>query len=491
MKFKRLLATLSFSLTLGVGVFAGIKANKVVKEADAAGTKTFYLLQNSDWSDWANPRIHYWGGSSSTSWDSRPTMTKVKNSYTASGITGTVYSYEVPTDSTGLLITKGTGNDVQTDNYNFTTNWGAETNNAAYFKYDGSNKLVPFKLEFVDNGYYLIGSFNSWNQTSGLLATTTNPGNSGEQMYQGFVANAGNTDLQLIKYTDGAITWHNCAGTPTYPANTYINLSDTGDNARVTVGTGRVAVLDIYVNVSAKTYSFNYSTMAVTIGSTTVSMAKNTSSSDPEFQATVSGCAIGDFVSIASHSTNIPLAPDTNDGGTNITADCKVKAVPGTLTIYYNASSGRVWLEGYSTNLSNFVNGFLADTLNGNSCPNPVLTSKNDTNVWNFYRTWHNDFTEYEKSVFQNAVTAVGNGTSYQGELQEAAARYVVLMEKYSSLQTNKTDAFIDVVIGGSNVLNPLTTSESDAGTLTIVVVSSLGLIALGAFFFMKKKKEI
>lgn len=47
------------------------------------------------------PWIHYWGGSSSTKWDSRPTMNKV----TGTNDNGqTVYWYDVPSNSTGIIF---------------------------------------------------------------------------------------------------------------------------------------------------------------------------------------------------------------------------------------------------------------------------------------------------------------------------------------------------------------------------------------------------
>lgn len=139
MKRKHVIATFALSALLGVGFFAGIHGNKA-KEAKAVGTKTFYLLRN--W-DWGTPEIHYWGGSSPTTWDNNPQLVKIADSYTTDGQTGPVYSYDVPEDTKGIIIRRQ-DHSQQTANYEFTS-WASVSTNAAYFEWkDNANKLHPF-----------------------------------------------------------------------------------------------------------------------------------------------------------------------------------------------------------------------------------------------------------------------------------------------------------------------------------------------------------
>ena len=139
MKVKHVFTTLGLALVMGMGVAAGASLGLKSSRAKAVDTKAFYLVSN--W-DWGVPMIHYWGGSSSTTWGSNPSLTKVADSYTVDGQTGAVYSYDVPVDTTGIIIRNQQGNQ-QTANYEFTS-WGDVTTNGAYFAYtNNSNQLVP------------------------------------------------------------------------------------------------------------------------------------------------------------------------------------------------------------------------------------------------------------------------------------------------------------------------------------------------------------
>ena len=62
MKFKHVLATLALSLSVGVGVFAGVKANKV-QQASAATMKTYGFLNTADWT---NVYAYAWKSSDGT-----------------------------------------------------------------------------------------------------------------------------------------------------------------------------------------------------------------------------------------------------------------------------------------------------------------------------------------------------------------------------------------------------------------------------------------
>lgn len=90
------------------------------KDSNAAASNTTVYFYNTD--NWSTPYIHYWGGSSSTSW----------NGVAMTNVSGKVYSYSVPGDSTGVIFNNGsaqTGNlTLPTDGTNmyvYNTGWGS------------------------------------------------------------------------------------------------------------------------------------------------------------------------------------------------------------------------------------------------------------------------------------------------------------------------------------------------------------------------------
>lgn len=138
MKLRNLLITLGLTLTVGAGVTVATSAkqNEEPKAAEAAGTAKFYLIRN--W-DWGTPRIHYWGGDSKTTWDSEPAMNDEGVNVTRGSVTGRLYSYTIPTNTTGIVI-RDNGRTQQTADY---FSWNSAGNNAAYFSWtDNQNKLI-------------------------------------------------------------------------------------------------------------------------------------------------------------------------------------------------------------------------------------------------------------------------------------------------------------------------------------------------------------
>ncbi|MCR5348653.1 MAG: hypothetical protein K6E59_03490 [Bacilli bacterium] len=145
------------TLALGGAAFGAkaLSTKDVAVETSATDTKTLYLCVN--WNDWANPKIHYWGGSSGTSWESLPTLTACEYSVISDGNEGVVYSYEVPTDITHFLITKN-DKSAQTANFDLGGTWGAYASNEFYFVWEEeTNKVKAADLTFLDDGYYIAG----------------------------------------------------------------------------------------------------------------------------------------------------------------------------------------------------------------------------------------------------------------------------------------------------------------------------------------------
>ena len=343
----------------------------------------------------------------------------------------------------------------------------------------------------VSDGFYLTGTWNDFSTSEGLLSCTVDPENANLQKYSGLHITAGSTFLKLIKITDGETAWYNTTSNPSYPTNTYINSwwvnEGTGyGNVGLYLDAGREAVYDVTFDSTNGNCSLNYTEMSLTIGDESVTLAKNTDSNDPEFYGTISSAQVGESVSIVSAGHELPLAVKEGEDN-NLTNDKKVKAANGEVTIYYNGYSGATWLSGYSTNLHNFVSGFLADTISAGECADPTVATKEETNVWTFYKNWHADFADYETTAFQNAVTTVIGSGTYSGELQEAAKRYVHLLAKYENCAD---DPFTGVTVGGSaKIVFGLDEANKDVSIAPIALVAIAAAIGIGAFFIARKRR--
>lgn len=129
---------------MGLGAVAALGANRQVKQAKADDTRTFYVLRNwgGDWD--GAPYLYYTGGSHGITWDNSVLMTEVAASYTHSSKTGPLYSYDVPTDVT-LMVLRNHNKNKQLADYNV-SNWGTFGNNAAYMDWtsEDGDHLVGF-----------------------------------------------------------------------------------------------------------------------------------------------------------------------------------------------------------------------------------------------------------------------------------------------------------------------------------------------------------
>ena len=254
---KKLTIVKLFSLlTLAAsGAFAlGSALNsKKVDAVDAANTKTFYLLRTNGWDDWDTPRIHYWGGDNPTSWDSRPNMVWVRDTYVSGSVTGKLWKYEVPENSTGLLVTKP--NSGQTDNYNFASTWGEEEYNGAYLYYDNANKLQPIDLVLVDDGCYLRGDWtDGWSLKGQLKMSGTGPYTISN------VDLSGGSAVKMAHVTNGTEDWwgqfHSVSSTDNvrYPVQ---EIEDENHNVNAgVVSTGTYNITVTYFNNGLWDYEF-------------------------------------------------------------------------------------------------------------------------------------------------------------------------------------------------------------------------------------------
>lgn len=124
----------------------------------AAGKKRIFLTNFFS----NDPRIHYWGGSSASDWNTRPTMGYL---YTNS-FAQAVFYYDVPSDTTGVKFTNQDG----------TADSGADidaTTNNAFYK-DGGGNMQGYRVEnvtyyfynFLDTGAFFSDTPKAYGQIS-------------------------------------------------------------------------------------------------------------------------------------------------------------------------------------------------------------------------------------------------------------------------------------------------------------------------------------
>ena len=146
LKFKNLFFV-TFLAVAGFFSYAAVSANiksgetPVVEKAEATDNARFYFIKNNDWG-WSSLKLHYWGPSGGPSWDSDPSLTATSTSVTRGSVTGTLYYYDIPADTEGVIVRGRENNqDKQTTNY---YDWDPTGNNAAFFDHwdSGQNKGV-------------------------------------------------------------------------------------------------------------------------------------------------------------------------------------------------------------------------------------------------------------------------------------------------------------------------------------------------------------
>ena len=124
---------------------------------------------------------------------------------------------------------------------------------------------------------------------------------------------------------------------------------------------------------------------------------------------------------------------------------------------------------------------------------------------WSMLETIYNYLDADETTILKNAsYTKSGSGSSTEIEptsgttqsVADAVAKYDYIVGKYNPTLSS-TSAYKDFIgrspepiVSGRIVLNPFGLSEGNP-TAIIVIVSVIGVSALGGFFFLRKRKEI
>ena len=395
MKFKRLLATLAFSLTLGVGVFAGIKANKVVKEADAADNTfsgaTVYLDTSASWKSGSNDERFaiYYTGTAGEGWYS---MVEINTNF---------YGGQIPTGNYNLIIF------CRMNKSQATNDWSN--------KWNQTGDLTSFA---ATSAVYKISGWGG----------DTSPGS--------WQANSGYTS----KFADRYVACADNGWTPG-DSNYKLTLDMTKAEARL-----------------EKTFSIT--------GSETQEELKVTGSTWSD----AFGCQ---YVDTGVNSNYIDLSQGSNN---NIGLK-----VSGTYEIYWKylvTNSKNIWIQISSVTEAkifseNFLTAMRASSVCGTDSAgwNTDQKSKVQT-VWSAQNTAFHNLTSGGKGEFKNNSDTI---------IATARGLYLHIFDKYEL-------EFDDYKLSGSNALSPIKESTS---TNIVVVMASSSIIALAAFCFLRKKKEI
>ncbi len=167
--------------------------------------------------NWATPYIHYWGGSSSSSWPGRAMTLHA----------GTIWRYDVPDDTKSCLFNAGDGDNTKTDNMTATAEHvytPSGDSNKTYDQYiqggGGNESQGPAEL-------YISSDSSSAQWVFGTSSLSKNG-----SKFTGSVS-CQNTDKNYITFTTAAITgnWNLNGGTRYTPANTNDDLEVTSGMA--------------------------------------------------------------------------------------------------------------------------------------------------------------------------------------------------------------------------------------------------------------------
>ena len=114
------------------------------------------------------------------------------------------------------------------------------------------------------------------------------------------------------------------------------------------------------------------------------------------------------------------------------------------------------------------------------------ISSSVKTNIINEY----NWMIAESKAAFKDADIVRGKGVSYDNDLSEALSRYVNMIEEKGYSDADFLNLGNDVINKSSTLINGLREIQQNSTSALILVVSMMGLAAVGGYFFLRKRKE-
>ncbi len=227
-----------------------------------------------------------------------------------------------------------------------------------------------------------------------------------------------------------------------------------------------------------KAYIAAWNNDGTTIGVTVSSGTISPTSIEPESDSGISGSTTPYNLSGAetTYKVEFTLTSVPNDGVITLTAQAASKnrfVVWGATDLFAETFASK-----FNSNLS----------CNSSGTSEPTYT--NDYS-WTGFQTLYNSLDTEEKGRLHDA-SANQSGTA----IEQAMARYDYIVGKYNKGlgMTSKYPDFINrdpaAIASSSRVALFAIGDNSNAVSLVIIVISMIGLTAVGGYFFMRKKKE-
>lgn len=208
----------------------------------------------------------------------------------------------------------------------------------------------------VENGFFVVGDFNSWNTST--FAGAVRMSSPSEGVYTANVSLAANNRFEVVYATDSTVDWQNWGGLKTSPAANalYPVTGQTGDSSKsVTVTNAATYNIKVTFNdfkVYYEVFPVEYkegATFKLTVGST-----EYTVSSVSEYTYTFNNVSLtsGQVVSYKRNNTEVSVASAKADATNNLESSRKVVANNASATVVVNIYDATIYTslgvaEGY------------------------------------------------------------------------------------------------------------------------------------------------
>lgn len=446
------------------------------------------------------PKIHYWGGSSSTVWNDRPTMNKVIGT-NAQG--ESVYWYDVPSNSTGVIFQHPDKNqsvdlNVKTDkNLKFGNGAGYyisdENNNKYIYAYWDASSLLPQTSTPVADSVTLTANPTSIPEGASSTLTATLEGKNsavGDVTYT--FTDASGTTVDTITTSDSfasiEVTPSNTTTyTVTVSADNYESVKATSTvtvkatpKANLLYGTGDPlnSTTSVPMNYDAESDCFYYV------------VDSNLYNSEFRFRFSYNSIQYGATWESHPKSKTVNVDGDKVDVNNNVTGwgdkpGCMVGNATSKFTIWFDAINLKTWIVnaeapkytvtyGVNDETMGSVKATYADSTSIGESPASVEDSKSVTftaTAENGYRFdgWYSDadcttaFPGATDTTYTTTVTA--NTTVYAKFVAET---YNITVKE----NTNCTVTVNETAVYGSNV--NVTVKAKDGYTVSSISVTNV-----------------
>ena len=208
----------------------------------------------------------------------------------------------------------------------------------------------------VDNGFFVVGDFNSWNTST--FAGAVRMSSPSEGVYAANVSLTANNRFEVVYATDSTVEWQNWGGLKTSPAANalYPVNGQTGDSGKsVTVSNAATYNVKVTFNdfkIYYEVFPLEYkegATFKLTVGST-----EYTVSSISEYTYTFNNVSLtsGQVVSYKRNNTEVSVASAKADATNNLESSRKVVANNASATVVVNIYDATIYTslgvaEGY------------------------------------------------------------------------------------------------------------------------------------------------